>query len=98
MEFNDKSENYNLECNMHRGYFDSLEFEINSDCSDHEKEEEKYIEENYLRVNYKPKIIYDNYDWVNEKFKHKYECYFNDLKIDLSRVKRITKEQIRRLR
>ena len=98
IEFADESENFNLECNIHRGYFDSYEFEMNSDCSVYEEQETEFINRTYLTVKYKPKVIYDDYNWLSDKFKDKYENYFGDLKIDLSRVKKITKEQVRKLR
>lgn len=97
IEFKDDSEDYNLECNIKKAYFDDDNFDINSDGSDYEERIDELIQNKYLKVNYKPKIIFDNGDWINAYCKYKYENYLINLKFDISNIMKMTKQQVRRL-
>ena len=98
IEYVDDTEDFNMECNIKRGYFDEYEFDFNSDCSDYEENVDNFIQKTYLTVSYKPKVIFDKCAWIDEKYEDKYEHYLHDLKIDLSNIFRMTKHQVRRLR
>ena len=89
IEFKDDSENYNLECNIKKAYFDDDNFDINSDGSDYEERIDELIQNKYLKVTYKPKIIFDKGDWVNDFYKCKYESYLLNLQFDISNILKI---------
>ena len=97
IEFKDDSEDYNLECNIKKAYFDDDNFDINSDGSDYEERMDELIQNKYLKVTYKPKIIFDKGEWVNEYYKCKYENYLLNLQFNISNILKMTKQQIRRL-
>jgi len=97
IEFKDDSENYNLECNIKKAYFDDDNFDVNSDVSDYEEKMDELIQNKYLRIIYKPKIIFDDGKWINEYYKCKYETYLVNLQFDISNILKMTKQQVRRL-
>ena len=98
IEFNDESDDdYNLECNIKKAYFDDDNFDINSDGSDYEERIDDLIQNKYLKVTYKPKIIFENGKWTSDYYKYKYESYLLNLKFDISNIIKMTKHQVRRL-
>jgi len=90
-------DDYVLECNIKKGYFDDDNFDINSDGSDYEERIDELMHNKYLRVIYKPKIIFENGKWVSEQYKYKYESYLINLQFDISTISKMTKQQVRRL-
>jgi len=87
-----------IELNTDRCYFpDNIYDDVDSDDSDFsEKVNHKY--DKYLIVTYKPRILYKNSQWKNEKCYNKYEQMLKDNKYDLSNIKSIIKEEVRYLR
>jgi hypothetical protein len=53
--------------------------------------------EKLLKVTYKPKIIFDKGDWINNYYKCKYESYLLNLQFDISNILKLTKQQVRHL-
>lgn len=97
IEFKDGSDPFDMECNMKKAYFDDDNFDINSDDSDYEDQINDLILNKYLCVKYNPKIIFDKGSWLKYCYKIKYEEYLVNLKFDISKILRMTKNQVRRL-
>lgn len=73
IDFEDGDNYETIELNREREYFpDNVYNDIDSDDSDYEERLNKQYDE-YLKVYYKPIVIYCNGAWKNEKIKNKYE-------------------------
>ena len=80
-------------------YYEELSFtDLNSDDSDYDEEFEKIINERYLRVLYKPLLIFENNNWKNDNLCDKYKNLISQelcSNFDDININKITKEQIR---
>lgn len=81
----------NIEINRERHYFD----EIDTD-RDTEDEESKINYIKYLKVNYKPRVLFSNQKWKNKKTKEKYEdCVLEEINNGI--ILSVIKKEIRYL-
>ena len=90
IEYKNTSEEKFIELERFKRYFDDDDTEINSDCSDDEKD--AYYTNKYLTVkNYKSLVLYENDKWNKDSYKEKYIEQIGELK----NILRITKNQKR---
>jgi hypothetical protein len=84
-----------IELDTDRCYFPDNIYDDDDVDSDDSDFSEKV---NHLIVTYKPRILYENSQWKNEKIYNKYEQIIKNNKYDLSNIKSIIKEEVRYLR
>lgn len=89
------NENEVIELDTQRCYFNEVDFDsIDSDDTDYEDEYYK----KYLEVHYKPRVLFENNKWKNEKIKAKYEDFVLSKKISKDIFLSVIKKEIRYLR
>ena len=90
-----------IELDRERCYFnyDALYQDIDSDDTDYEKNVDTKINERYLKVTYKPRILLEDGEWKNDNVRYKYiEMVYEKLKNynnAFGNINLIVKEEIR---
>lgn len=89
---------HNIELDREKCYFNEIDSKDSDDTDDedyHDKFNRKYSK--YLEVHYKPRVLFINNNWKNEKTKEKYEDFvLNEIKNGM--IISVIKKEIRYLR
>ncbi len=73
-----------------RGYIWEVE---RDDYDSDDPNSQQYYERDYLKVDYKPKILFQKNKWISDYVKSKYERMISELNIN--NINKITKKEIR---
>lgn len=95
-----------IELDREKCYFPEYIFDdLDSDDSCYDKQCNEYLNRNFdefLKVTYKPRVLFENYEWKNDRIKNKYiDMVFEKLKHynnAFDNIHSIIKEEVRHLR